>query len=88
MSDDNDGLSRNPVNCVCIGWPTGGELGELGHHQNSCLMHPNNLARDAVAAMQWWGAQEDGIPGEVWDVYSRLYRVEYGRLPTNAEDEL
>ena len=28
------------------------------------------------------------IPDEVWGVYSRLYRVEYGRLPTNAEDEL
>lgn len=85
MTMENDGLSKNPVQCVCIGWPTGGELGVLGQHQNSCLMHPDNIARDALEAMRAWGADEDGIPPEVWAVYSRLHLAVHGTLPLDTE---
>lgn len=59
---ENDGLSKNPGQCVCIGWPTGGELGAPSQHQNSCLMHPDNIARDALDALRAWAVRRGRHP--------------------------
>lgn len=82
---ENDGLSKNPGQCVCIGWPTGGELGVPGQHQNSCLMHPDNIARDALDALRAWASDEDGIHPEAWAVYERLRLAVHGTLPPDTE---
>lgn len=67
----------NPKDCDCRLWARESGIILVSTHHPSCghyqhgddLRAAREIVKDLTAAMERWGAEEDGIPADAWEAY-------------------
>lgn len=75
--------NENKTECECKNWANDGRLPLLNHHPRcqhySPISEMTVLIKDLLIGIEKWGSEEDGIPDEIYDAYTKA-KMAMGQL--------
>lgn len=68
-------IQKGFIECECKNWASDGSLPLLNHHHRCEKYKPVleliDIVKGLIDGIEAWGAEEDGIPADVWETYKR-----------------
>lgn len=78
-----------PMQCECLSWANDDFYTTVfgnGHHYRCEQFRPNEgaikMLQDLIKGIRYWASQEDGVPDELWEAYSRACFLVEGKMPS------